>query len=144
MCENSRINWAGIQESLQTKLDRFLLTHKATPTALGTSPRELQMNRQSRLRFNVLRAKSLKQYYVKRKCKGKPQNAFGRTLPPKQSQLYSSKCHTKQSDLQPTRTKLSLSTSSFSPPSAKQTLFEHLSQRLKLLNLLYQTALSFL
>ena len=23
MCENSRINWAGIQESLQTKLDRF-------------------------------------------------------------------------------------------------------------------------
>ena len=97
MCENSRINWAGIQESLQTKLDRFLLTHKATPTALGTSPRELHMNRQSRLRFNVLRAKSLKQYYVKRKCKGKPQNAFGPTLPLKQSQLYSSKCHIKQS-----------------------------------------------
>ena len=93
MCENSRINWAGIQESLQTKLDRFLLTHKATPTA---SPRELHMNRQSGLRFNVLRAKSLKQYYVKRKCKGKPQNAFGPTLPLKQSQLYSSKCHIKQ------------------------------------------------
>ena len=97
MCENSRINWAGIQESLQTKLDRFLLTHKATPTALGTSPRELHMNRQSRLRFSVLRAKSLKQYYVKRKCKGKPQNAFGPTSPLKQSQLYSSKCHIKQS-----------------------------------------------
>ena len=97
MCENSRINWAGIQESLQTKLDRFLLTHKATPTALGTSPRELQMNRQSRLRFNVLRAKSLKQYYVKQKCKGKSQNAFGPTSPLKQSQLYSSKCHIKQS-----------------------------------------------
>ena len=97
MCENSRINWAGIQESLQTKLDRFLLTHKATPTALGTSPMELHINIQSRLRSNVLRAKSLKQYYVKQKCKGKPQNAFGPTLPLKQSQLYSSKCHTKQS-----------------------------------------------
>ena len=97
MCENSRINWAGIQESLQTKLDRFLLTHKATPTALGTSPRELQMNRQSRLRLNVLRAKSLKQYYVKQKCKGKSQNSFGPTSPLKQSQLYSSKCHIKQS-----------------------------------------------
>ena len=97
MCENSRINWAGIQESLQTKLDRFLLARKATPAALGTLPRELHMNRQSRLRFNVLRAKSLKQYYVKRKCKGKPQNAFGPTLALKQSQLYSSKCHIKQS-----------------------------------------------
>ena len=95
MCENSRINWAGIQESLQTKLDRFLLTYKATPTALGTSPRELHMNRQSRPRFNLLRAKSLKQYYVKQKCKGKSQNAFGPTSPIKQSQLYSSKCHIK-------------------------------------------------
>ena len=55
------------------------------------------MNRQSRLRFNVLRAKSLKQYYVKQKCKGKSQNAFGPTSPLKQSQLYSSKCHIKQS-----------------------------------------------
>ena len=97
MCENSRINWAGIQESLQTKLDRFLLTHKATPTALGTSPRELHMNRQSRLRFNALRAKSLKQNYDKRKCKRKPKNAFGPALPLKQSQLYSSKRHIKQS-----------------------------------------------
>ena len=97
MCENSRINWAGIQESLQTKLDRFLLTNKATPTALGTSPRKLHINRQSRLRFNVLRANSLKQHYVKRKCKGKPPNGFGPTLPLKQSQLYSSKCHIKQS-----------------------------------------------
>ena len=89
MCENSKINWAGIQESSQTKLNRFLLTYKATPNALGTSPRELHMNRQSRLRFNVLRAKSLKQHYVKRKCKGKPPNAFGPTSPLKQSQLYS-------------------------------------------------------
>ena len=55
------------------------------------------MNRQSRLRFSMLRAKILKQYYVQRKCKGKPQNAFGPTLPLKQSQLYSSKCHIKQS-----------------------------------------------
>ena len=128
---------------MQTKLDRFLLTHKATPTALGTSPRELHMNRQSRLRFNVLRAKILKQYYVKRKCKGKPQNAFGPTSP-SQSQLYSSKCHIKQSGFTTDKDKLSLSTASFSPPSAKRTLFEHPSQLLKLLTLLYQTALSFL
>ena len=46
--------------------------------------------------FNVLRAKSLKQYYVKRKCKEKPQNAFGPTSPLKQSQLYSSKRHIKE------------------------------------------------
>ena len=90
MCENSRINCAEIQESLQTKLDKLLLTHKATPAALGTPPRELHMNRQSRLRFNVLRAKSLKQYYVKRKCQGKPQNAFGPTLALKKSRIYSS------------------------------------------------------
>ena len=96
MCENSRINWAGIQESLQTKLDRFLHAHKVTPVALGTSLRELHMNRQSRLRFNVLRAKSLKQHYVKRKCKGKPRNAFGPTSALKQSRLYSSKRHIKQ------------------------------------------------
>ena len=96
MCQNSRINWAGIQESLQTKLNMFLLARKATPAALGTLPRELHMNRQSRLRFNVLRAKSLKQYYVKQKCKGKSQNAFGPTSPLKQSQLYSSKRHIKE------------------------------------------------
>ena len=96
MCEDSRINWAGIQESLQTKLHRFLLTQKATLAALGTSSRELHMNRQSRLRFNLLRAKSLKQYYVKRKSKGKPKNAFGPTLALKQSRIYSSKRHIKQ------------------------------------------------
>ena len=46
--------------------------------------------------------------------------------------------------LQPTRTKLSPSTTSFPPPSEKRMLFEHHSQRLKLLTVLYQTALSFL
>ena len=54
------------------------------------------MNRQSRLRFNVLRAKSLKQYYVKRKGKGKPKNAFGATLALKKSRIYSSKRPIKQ------------------------------------------------
>ena len=39
---------------------------------------------------------------------------------------------------------MSLSTTSFSPPSAKRMLFEHHSQRLKLLTVLYQTALRFL
>ena len=67
----------GIQESLQTKLDTFLQTHRATHTALGKSPRELLMNRQPKRRFSVLRAKSLKQYYVKRKCKEKPKTVFG-------------------------------------------------------------------
>ena len=65
----------GIQESLQI-LDRLLQTHRATPIALGKSPRELLMNRQPRLRFSVLRDKSLKQYYVKRKCKEKPKTVF--------------------------------------------------------------------
>ena len=70
----------GIQESLQTKLDRFLETLRATHNALGKSPRELLMNRQPKLRFSVLRAKSLKQYYVKRKCKEKPKTVFGPTF----------------------------------------------------------------
>ena len=70
----------GTQDSLQTKLDRFLQTHRATPTALGKSPGELLMKRQPRLRFTVLRDKSLKQHYVKRKCKEKPKTAFGPTF----------------------------------------------------------------
>ena len=48
-------------ETLQTKLDRFFLTHRATPTALGTSPSELLLNRQPRLRFSALRVNSTKQ-----------------------------------------------------------------------------------
>ena len=67
----------GIQEKMQTKLDTFLQTHRATHTALGKSPRELLMNRQPKPRFSVLRAKSLKQYYVKGKCKEKPKTFFG-------------------------------------------------------------------
>ena len=48
-------------ESVQTKLDRFLLSYRATPTPLGKSPTELLMNRQPRIRFSALRAKSSKQ-----------------------------------------------------------------------------------
>ena len=48
-------------ESLQTKLDRFLLTLRATPTALGKSPSELLMNRQPRIRLSALIAKTTKQ-----------------------------------------------------------------------------------
>ena len=48
-------------ESVQTKLDRFLLTYRATPITLGKSPSELLMNRQPRIRFSALRAKSSKQ-----------------------------------------------------------------------------------
>ncbi|XP_015780595.1 PREDICTED: uncharacterized protein K02A2.6-like [Acropora digitifera] len=45
-------------ETVQTKLDRFLLTHRATPTSLGKSPSELLMNRQPRIRFSALRFKT--------------------------------------------------------------------------------------
>ena len=48
-------------ETVQTKLDRFLLTHRATPTSLGRSPSELLMNRQPRIRFSALRFKTSKQ-----------------------------------------------------------------------------------
>ena len=48
-------------ETVQTKLDRFLLTHRATPTSLGKSPSELLMNRQPRIRFSTLRFKMSKQ-----------------------------------------------------------------------------------
>ena len=44
-------------ESLQTKLDRLLLTYRATPTSIGKSASELLMNRQPRIRFSALRAK---------------------------------------------------------------------------------------
>ena len=47
-------------ESLQTKLDRFLLTYRATPTGMGKSPAELLMNRQPRIKFSALRAKQSK------------------------------------------------------------------------------------
>ena len=36
-------------ESVQTKLDRFLLTYTATPTTLGKSPSELLMKKQPRI-----------------------------------------------------------------------------------------------
>ncbi|XP_028418458.1 uncharacterized protein LOC114543815 [Dendronephthya gigantea] len=45
------------EEPLQTKLDRFLLTYRATPTELGKSPSELLMNRQPQIRLSALRAK---------------------------------------------------------------------------------------
>ena len=48
-------------DTVQTKLDRFLLTHRATPTSLGKTPAELLMNRQPRIRFCSLRFKTRKQ-----------------------------------------------------------------------------------
>ena len=48
-------------ETVQTKLDRFLLTHRTTPTSLGKSPSELLMNRQPRIRISALRFKTSKQ-----------------------------------------------------------------------------------
>lgn len=48
-------------ESLQTRLDRYLLTYRATPTSLGKTPSELLMNRQPRLRLSALRSSHNKQ-----------------------------------------------------------------------------------
>ena len=47
-------------ESLQTKLDRFLVTFRATPTALRKSPSELLINRQPRIRLSAHRTKMTK------------------------------------------------------------------------------------
>ena len=48
-------------EPVQTKLDRLLLTYRATPTALEKSPSELLMNRQTRIIFSALRGKTSEQ-----------------------------------------------------------------------------------
>ena len=48
-------------EPVQTKLDRLLLTYRATPTALEKSPSELVMNRQTRIIFSALRGKTSEQ-----------------------------------------------------------------------------------
>ena len=42
-------------ETVQEKLDRFLLTYRITPTNTGKSPAELLMNRKLRTRFSALR-----------------------------------------------------------------------------------------
>ena len=47
-------------ETLQTTLDRFLLMDRITPTASEKLPFQLLMNRETRLRFSALRAKSSK------------------------------------------------------------------------------------
>ena len=44
-------------ETLQPKLDRFLLVDRITPTASVKLPFQLLMNRETRLRFSALRAK---------------------------------------------------------------------------------------
>ena len=73
----NKIGDAG--ETVQTKLDRFLLTRRATLTSLGKSPSELLMNRQPRIRFSALRFKTSKQevkvfqYNLDNKPKFKPE-----------------------------------------------------------------------
>ena len=97
------------------------------------------MNRQPKLRFSVLRAKSLKQYYVKRRSVRKNPKPFLVLLSLKQSILanviYNNQVFTS--------TKLRLSTASFSRLSVKRTLLQHPSQHLPPLTLLYQTALNY-
>ena len=48
-------------ETIQEKLDRFLLTYRVTPTKIGKSSAELLMNRQLRTRFSALRFTDIKQ-----------------------------------------------------------------------------------
>lgn len=47
-------------ESMQCKLDRFLLHYRSTPLSIGKSPSELLLNRQPRIRLSVLRASQAK------------------------------------------------------------------------------------
>ncbi|CAM1301398.1 Uncharacterised protein g2956 [Pycnogonum litorale] len=46
-------------DSITSKLDRFLFSHRTTPTSMGKSPGELLMNRQPRIRFDALRKSRL-------------------------------------------------------------------------------------
>ena len=46
---------------LQTKLQRFLFSHRATPTSMGKSPSEMLMQRQMRTRFDNLKPSETKQ-----------------------------------------------------------------------------------
>jgi transposase InsO family protein len=48
-------------DSLQVKLDRFLLTYRVTPNASGKSPAEMLLNKQPRIRFAALRASQTQQ-----------------------------------------------------------------------------------
>ena len=48
-------------DPLQSKLDRFLITYRATPTHMGKSPSELLMNRQPRTKFSALRFSKTKE-----------------------------------------------------------------------------------
>ena len=48
-------------ESIQERIDRFLLAYRTTPTSIGRSPSELLTNRQPRIRYNALRASTTKQ-----------------------------------------------------------------------------------
>ena len=48
-------------ESIQERIDRFLLAYRTTPTSIGRSPSELLTNRRPRIRYNALRASTTKQ-----------------------------------------------------------------------------------
>ena len=51
----SKMKTLGSTGDLDTKLQRFLLSYRSTPTTNGKSPAELLMNRQPRLRFDWLK-----------------------------------------------------------------------------------------
>ena len=59
--KNKMAEFGSTGETIQQRLDRFLLSYRTTPTSNGRSPSELLMNRQPRIRFNALRSSSTKQ-----------------------------------------------------------------------------------
>ena len=71
---------SGNTGEFANEIEEVFADAQGYPTALGKSPGEILMKRQPRLRFTVLRDKSLKQHYVKRKCKEKPKTVFGPTF----------------------------------------------------------------
>ena len=59
--KNSLKKMGKTGESRQSRLNRCLLTYRATPTQMGRSPSELLMNRQPRVRYNALRFSNTKE-----------------------------------------------------------------------------------
>ena len=52
---------SDIEETIQCRLDRFLLTYRSTPTNTGRSPAELLMNKKLRTRLTALRFSKTKE-----------------------------------------------------------------------------------
>eukprot|EP00117_Sycon_ciliatum_P047528 scpid79697/ scgid33944/ Uncharacterized protein K02A2.6 len=53
----AKMKLMGTNDDLDTRLQRFLLTYRSTPSSNGKSPAEMLMNRQPRLRYDTLKSK---------------------------------------------------------------------------------------